>query len=64
VASLYEQGRVKHAGRFPDLEDELCQFSTAGYAGERSPNRADVMVFGLTELMLDPESTYTLDNVI
>jgi hypothetical protein len=64
VASLYEQGRVKHAGRFPDLEDEQCQFSTAGYAGERSPNRADTVVFGLTELMLDPESTYTLDNII
>ena len=27
VAALYEQGRVKHAGVFPALEDEMCEFS-------------------------------------
>jgi len=26
VAALYEQGRVKHAGKFPELEDEMCDF--------------------------------------
>ena len=26
VAALYEQGRVKHAGVFPALEDEMCDF--------------------------------------
>lgn len=53
VAALYEQGRVVHHGRFPDLEDQLCQFSAAGYQGAKSPDRADALVWGLTELMLD-----------
>lgn len=27
VAALYEQGRVKHVGCFPALEDEMCEFN-------------------------------------
>lgn len=27
VAALYQQGRVRHAERFPALEDEMCEFS-------------------------------------
>lgn len=49
-AALYEQGKVRHAGYFPELEDELCAFSTAGYTGERSPNRADAWIWVLSEL--------------
>ena len=54
VAALYEAGRVKHAGRFPQLEDELCGLAAGGsYEGPgRSPDRADAMVWALTELML------------
>ncbi len=26
VAALYAQGRVRHVGAFPELEDELCDF--------------------------------------
>jgi phage terminase large subunit-like protein len=54
VAALYEAGRVKHAGRFPALEDELCGLSVGGaYEGPgRSPDRADALVWALTELML------------
>lgn len=29
VAALYAQGRVVHARRFPELEDEMCEFSMA-----------------------------------
>lgn len=47
---LYEQGKVRHVGCFPELEDELSAFSTNGYTGERSPNRADALVWALTEL--------------
>jgi phage terminase large subunit-like protein len=50
IAALYETGKVHHVGYFPDLEDELCAFSTAGYMGERSPNRADALVWALTAL--------------
>jgi len=49
-SALYEQGKVRHVGYFPDMEDELVAFSTAGYTGENSPNRADALIWGLTEL--------------
>jgi hypothetical protein len=49
-SSLYEQGKVRHVGDFSDLEDELVAFSTVGYTGERSPNRADAWIWVLTEL--------------
>jgi phage terminase large subunit-like protein len=49
-SALYENGKVRHAGEFRDLEDELVAFSTAGYTGERSPNRADAWIWVLTEL--------------
>jgi predicted phage terminase large subunit-like protein len=49
-SSLYEQGKVRHVGIFRELEDELTAFSTAGYIGERSPNRADALIWALTEI--------------
>lgn len=52
IATLYEKGLVKHCGAFPDLEDQLCNFSTAGYQGARSPDRADAAIWSLSELML------------
>jgi phage terminase large subunit-like protein len=41
ISSLYEQGKVRHAGTFRELEEELVAFSTFGYTGNGSPNRAD-----------------------
>ncbi|WP_422057720.1 phage terminase large subunit [Sphingomonas sp.] len=52
IAALYEQGKVSHVGTFPDLEDQMCNFTAAGYVGEGSPDRADALVWALTELML------------
>lgn len=52
ISGLYEQGKVSHCGRFPALEDEMSNFSTAGYTGSKSPNRADALVWALTDLML------------
>lgn len=54
VAALYEAGRVRHAGVFGALEDQLCGFVVGeAYAGPgRSPDRADACVWALTELML------------
>lgn len=49
-SALYEQGKVRHVGTFRQLEDELTAFSTVGYLGEGSPNRADALVWALTEL--------------
>lgn len=50
MSSLYEQGKVRHVGDFRELEDELVAFSTVGYMGEHSPNRADAWIWVLTEL--------------
>jgi hypothetical protein len=52
IAALYEQGKVSHVGHFPDLEDQMCNFTASGYVGEGSPDRADALVWALTELML------------
>lgn len=50
ISALYEQGKVRHVGNFRELEDELVAFSTSGYTGGGSPNRADALVWALTEL--------------
>lgn len=50
VAALYESGKVHHVGYFPELEDELCSFTTSGYAGIGSPNRGDALVWAISEL--------------
>ena len=54
VAALFEAGKAKFAGAFPALEDQLCGLLIGGgYAGPgRSPDRADAMVWAMTELML------------
>jgi len=49
-STLYEQGKVRHVGTFNDLEDELVAFSTYGYTGANSPNRADALVWALAAL--------------
>jgi phage terminase large subunit-like protein len=58
VAALYESGRVTHAGMFARLEDQMCGLMAAGrYEGPgRSPDRADALVWALTELMLAPSA--------
>ncbi len=56
VALLFEQGRARFAGRFPELEDELCRLTARGYDGGGSPDRADAMVWAMTELMLGREA--------
>ncbi|WP_246515804.1 DNA-packaging protein [Microvirga aerilata] len=52
VSVLYAQGRVRHVGALPDLEDELCDFGPGGLTSGRSPDRMDALVWALTELML------------
>lgn len=50
VSQLYEQGRVKHAGVFPALEDEMCDFGLDGLSSGRSPDRLDALVWAVTAL--------------
>lgn len=49
-SSLYEQGKIRHVGYFSDLEAEMAAFSTAGYTGPKSPNRADAAFWAFAEL--------------
>jgi phage terminase large subunit-like protein len=58
VASRFEVGKAKLAGRFPELEDELAGLIRGGdYAGPgRSPDRADACVWALAELLLHPRA--------
>ena len=50
ISGLYDKGDVRHVGSFPALEDQLCNFTTVGYMGDRSPDRADALIWALTEL--------------
>lgn len=54
IAALYETARVYHTSAFPELEDQMCGLiAGGGYEGPgRSPDRADALVWALTELML------------
>lgn len=50
ISALVETGKVRMVGYFRELEDELSGFTTTGYVGDGSPNRADSMVWAATEL--------------
>ncbi len=50
VAALYEQGRVRHAPGLEALEEELMGLGTEGGG---SPDRADALVWAVTDLLVD-----------
>ena len=54
IAAFFETGDARLAGRFPDLEDQLAHLVVGGeYHGPgRSPDRADAMIWAMTELLL------------
>lgn len=60
VSMLYEQKRVHHVGRFAQLEDQMCDFTSDfdkdvfGY----SPDRVDALVWAGTDLMVEGEADY------
>jgi phage terminase large subunit-like protein len=64
VAALYEQNRVRHAGSFPELEDQLCAMTGDGYSGDGSPDRLDALVWAITDLMLDASNRLFSYDVI
>lgn len=65
IAALYEQKRVSHVGAFSDLEDQMCGMIVGGaYEGPgRSPDRADALVWALTDLMTRRSSTPAIRNI-
>jgi phage terminase large subunit-like protein len=54
IAALYEQGRVRHVGAFPALEDQMTSYTGGARTGGKSPDRLDALVWALTDLMLNP----------
>ena len=65
VAALYEAGKIRHVGLFARLEDQLCGLMAGGsYEGPgRSPDRADALVWALSELMLGRSGVPRVMNV-
>jgi phage terminase large subunit-like protein len=58
VAGLFESGKARLGGRFPELEAQLGAMVPEGYAGGPggSPDRADAMVWALWALLLAPKA--------
>lgn len=50
ISALYALGLVSHVGTFPELEDQMCLMTAAGFEGEGSPDRVDALVWAMTEL--------------
>ncbi len=50
ISALCETGKVRIVGQMMALEEELHGFTTHGFMGEHSPNRADAMIWGMSEL--------------
>ncbi len=63
VAALYEQGRVGHVAGLQRLEDQMCQMTRMGYLGKGSPDRVDALVWGLTDLVVEPSEKYRRPQV-
>ena len=53
IAALYEQGRIRHVGQFPQLESQMTQMTTEGFQGEGSPDRVDALVWAMSDLFPD-----------
>lgn len=69
VSVLTEQGKVRFAGTFMQLEDELCGFTGRGYMGANSPNRADAFVWAMSEIFpgiarAEPKKSQTAEEAI
>jgi phage terminase large subunit-like protein len=65
IAALYEQGKMRHFGRFPVMEDQMTTYTAEPPAGRGmrqqempSPDRMDAMVWAFTELMLKRRGAY------
>ena len=56
IAGRFEAGKAKFAGCFPELEDELSAMTAGGEYHGASPDRADAMVWALTELFQPPKA--------
>lgn len=62
VSALYEQGKVHHVGNMARVEDQMVLLTPEEYLGAGSPDRADALVWALTDLMLKGGSSMNPDD--
>lgn len=53
ISALSEQGKIHHAGYFPQLENQLTTY----VPGDKSPDRLDAFVWAMHELMISPRAS-------
>jgi len=53
VSAIYEQCRAHHVGTFADLESQMCEWEP-GAKNMKSPDRMDALVWGFTDLLVEP----------
>ena len=53
IAALYRQGKIYHAEKFKELEEQLLMLT---HSLKNSPDRADALVWGIRELLFSSES--------
>ena len=58
VAALYAAGRIRHAGMFAELEDQLCS-CVPGQKQTPSPDRMDAMVWAVKGLEMGRQARAT-----
>jgi phage terminase large subunit-like protein len=59
IAALYEQHRVHHVGSFPQLEEQMTEYTPLTADEQDSPDRMDALVWALWELS-DPEEEISI----
>ncbi len=60
VAALYDQKRIRHRAQFTLMEAEMLMTTPAGYQGDLSPNRMDALVWAVTNLKIEAQSTVAM----
>lgn len=62
IAALYEQNRIRHVGRLPELEVQMMAMTPAGHISGEKTDRVDALVWGLTDLFRSPVNKVDLDK--
>jgi hypothetical protein len=65
VSMLYLNDGVRHVyssnSAFSRLEDQLCAFTTMGYGGPKSPDRADAWIWAVTDMVLQDGANHWIE---
>jgi phage terminase large subunit-like protein len=62
VSALYEQGRMHHVGAFPQLEDQMTNFTLD--FDRQAADRLGASVWAATELLVEPMKSWGFFEVM